>query len=185
MELSKNEHTVQVLGKYFKPYIWEEQLLHRIGQLADQLNSQYADKDPLFVGVLNGSFMFFSDLMKAVHIKSKVSFVKVASYAGTETTGKVNELIGLNESIEGRHLILVEDIVDTGITLTDVLSRVNAQHPASVTVAALLFKPSRLRRPVKPDYIGFEVPDNFLLGYGLDYDGYGRNLRHIYAEVKA
>ena len=183
MELSKSEDTVQVLGKYFQPYINEEQILNRIGELAQQLNEQYAHKDPIFVGVLNGSFMFISDLMKAVHIKSNVSFVKVASYSGTETTGKVNELIGLNESIEGRHVILVEDIVDTGLTLTEVLNRVNAHQPASVAVATLLFKPSRLKRPVKPDYIGFEVPDRFLLGYGLDFDGYGRNLRHIYSEI--
>lgn len=183
MELSKNTASVKVLDKYFEPYITETQLLSRIQELADVINERYADKDPLFLGILNGSFMFASDLLKAVYIKSKVSFVKVASYAGTQSTGQVNELIGLNEPIEGRHIIVVEDIVDTGITITHVLEWLNQHQPASVAVAALLYKPSRLQKPIKPDYIGFEVPDKFLLGYGLDYNGYGRNLRHIYSEV--
>jgi hypoxanthine phosphoribosyltransferase len=183
MELSKNKAPVKVLDKLFGPYITEDQLLARIDDIADEIKDKYADKDPLFLGILNGSFMFASDLLKAVYIKSKVSFVKVASYAGTHTTGQVNELIGLNEPIEGRHIVVVEDIVDTGITITHVLQWLQQHQPASVAVAALLYKPSRLQKPVKPDYIGFEVPDKFLLGYGLDYDGYGRNLRHIYTEM--
>ncbi len=171
---------ITVKDKSFKPYISEEKLQVSIKDVANQINQDYKDTEPLFLGVLNGSFMFFSDLLKSIDLECKVSFVKLASYEGTSTTGKVNELIGLSESIEGRDVIIVEDIVDTGNTLVKLHDILSKGNPKSIRIATLLYKPEAYKKDHTIDYVGLEIPNAFVLGYGLDYDGLGRNLSSIY-----
>jgi len=171
---------ITVKDKSFKPYISEEDLQASIKNVAIQINSDYKGSEPLFLGVLNGSFMFFADLLKSVDLECKVSFVKLASYEGTSTTGKVNELIGLSESIEGRDVIIVEDIVDTGNTLVKLHEILSKGNPKSIKIATLLYKPEAYKKDHPIDYVGLEIPNAFVLGYGLDYDGLGRNLSSIY-----
>jgi len=146
-----------------------------------QLNVDFENRCPVFIGVLNGSFLFMADLLKEIDIACEVGFIKVASYHGTESTGKIKEAFGLPEDLKDRDVILVEDIVDTGLTLKYILEKVHAQNPASVTVCSLLFKPAALKEPIEElKYVGFEIPNEFVVGYGLDYDGLGRNLKDIY-----
>lgn len=171
---------ITVKDKSFKPYISEEDLQASIKDVATQINTDYKGSEPLFLGVLNGSFMFFADLLKSVDLECKVSFVKLASYEGTSTTGKVNELIGLSESIEGRDVIIVEDIVDTGNTLVKLHDILSKGNPKSIKIATLLYKPEAYKKDHSIDYVGLEIPNAFVLGYGLDYDGLGRNLSSIY-----
>jgi hypoxanthine phosphoribosyltransferase len=172
--------SIRVKDKSFRPYITEVELNDSIERLAQQINQDYMGKKPLFLGVLNGSFMFFSDLLKAIDIECTVSFVKLASYEGTQTTGKVTELIGLNEDITDRDIILVEDIVDTGNTLVKLFNILTDKNPKSIKIATLLFKPSAYQQTYPLDYVGKEIPNDFVLGYGLDYEGLGRNLSSIY-----
>lgn len=171
---------IQVKDLSFKPFISEGELAKCVKEVADAINHDYQGKQPLFIGVLNGSFMFMSDLMKEINLTCEMSFVKMASYEGTSTTGKVNELIGLNESIEGRDVILVEDIVDTGNTLVKLFDLMKEQNAGSVKIATLLYKPEAYKKDIAIDYVGKEIPNAFVLGYGLDYDGLGRNLSSIY-----
>ncbi len=171
---------ITVKDKSFKPYISEEELQSSVEKVAAQINEDYKGKMPLFLGVLNGSFMFFSDLMKSIDIECTVSFVKLASYEGTSTTGVVNELIGLNEDISDRDVILIEDIVDTGNTLVKLYEILEEKNPKSIKIATLLYKPEAYKKEHKIDYVGKEIPNAFVLGYGLDYDGLGRNLSSIY-----
>ncbi len=171
---------ITVKDKSFKPFISEEKLQESIRQIALKINQDYKDKSPIFIGVLNGSFMFFSDLLKSVDLECQVSFVKLASYEGTATTGTVNELIGLNEAIDGKDIILIEDIVDTGNTLEKLYKILEDKKPASIKIATLLYKPEAYEKEYPIDYIGLEIPNAFVLGYGLDYDGLGRNLNSIY-----
>jgi len=166
--------------KVFEPFILEDEILDRIGTMGAILSTEYADKNPLIIAVLNGSFMVAADLMKSISIDCEISFVKVSSYHGTTSTGRVDELIGLNTAIRGRHIILLEDIVDTGVTVDKVLKLLSAASPASVKTCTLLFKPDAFKGKKTPDYIGFSVPELFVVGYGLDYDELGRNLRDIY-----
>jgi hypoxanthine phosphoribosyltransferase len=172
--------SITVKDKSFRPYISEVEINTSVALLAQQINQDYIGKKPLFVGILNGSFMFFSDLLKAIHIECTVSFVKLASYEGLQTTGAVTELIGLNEEISGRDIVLVEDIVDTGNTLVKLFDILTDKNPKSIKIATLLFKPSAYRQTYPLDYVGKEIPNDFVLGYGLDYDGLGRNLSSIY-----
>jgi hypoxanthine phosphoribosyltransferase len=151
-----------------------------VKQVAGEINRDYAGKRPLILGVLNGCFMFVSDLMKNLEIECEISFVKFSSYQGSETTGTVNQVMGLNESIEGRDVIIVEDIVDTGLTMHKMLETLAERKPASLAIASLFLKPARLRVPVEVKYSAFEIPDRFIVGYGLDYDGLGRNLPDVY-----
>lgn len=174
---------IQVLDKKFEPYIKAEKIQEQIASLAKQINSDYAGKKPLFIAILNGSFMFASDLFKELTIEAEICFIKLASYKGTKSTGNVITSIGLDEPLKGRHVIIVEDIVDTGKTLNEFLPQLINQQPASLKIAALLHKPEALVHPVIIDYIGFNVPNKFLLGFGLDYDGLGRNLKEIYKLV--
>jgi len=174
---------IQVLDKKFQPYIKAEEIKEQVNKLAQQINIDYADKKPLFIAILNGSFMFASDLFKELTINAEICFIKLASYKGTKSTGNVITSIGLDEPLNGRHVIIVEDIVDTGKTLHEFLPQLINQQPASLKIAALLHKPEALAHPLKIDYLGFEVPNKFLLGYGLDYDGLGRNLKEIYQLV--
>ena len=149
--------------------------------VADRINADYADKEtPLFVGVLNGSFMFISDLIKKIEFNNELSFVKLSSYAGTESTGEVKSLIGLNGSIEGRHVIVVEDIVDTGESIEHMIRDLEARRPASIAVCTLFFKPGSYRKQVPIRYRAMEIGNEFIVGYGLDYDQLGRSLKDIY-----
>ena len=171
---------IKVHDKYFVPYMTEVTVLERIAQLAEQIDKDYAGKKPLFIAILNGSFMFASDLFKYITIEAEICFIKLASYKGTKSTGQVITAIGLDTDIVDRHVIVLEDIIDTGKTMNEFLPQLQNQQPASLKIAALLHKPEATAYPITIDYLGFSVPDKFLLGYGLDYDGLGRNLKEIY-----
>lgn len=175
---------IQVLDKKFKPFIKAAQIQEQIEKLAKQINEDYAGKKPLFIPILNGSFMFASDLFKEITIDAEICFIKLASYKGTKSTGNVITSIGLDIPLTGRHVVIIEDIVDTGKTLHEFLPQLENQQPATLKIAALLHKPDALAHPLKIDYIGFNVPNKFLLGFGLDYDGLGRNLKEIYQLVE-
>ena len=172
--------TIKIHNREFVRTIPAEEIAPRVKGVAERINRDYAGKRPLLIGVLNGCFMFVSDLMKNLEIECEVSFVKFSSYQGAETTGNVKQLLGLSESIEGRDVIIVEDIVDTGLTMHKMLETLAEKKPASLAVASLFLKPARLRVPVEVKYSAFEIPDRFIVGYGLDYDGLGRNLPDVY-----
>jgi hypoxanthine phosphoribosyltransferase len=176
--------TVQLNDKKFTPFLTASQIDEQIQRLGAELNKDYEGKRPLFIAILNGSFMFASDLFKALTIECEICFIKLASYKGTKSTGQVITSIGLDATLTDRHVIIIEDIVDTGKTLHEFLPQLINQQPASLKIASLLHKPDALAYPVKIDYLGFNVPNKFLLGYGLDYDGYGRNLKEIYKLVE-
>lgn len=175
---------IKVRDKTFQPFIPADQIQLRVRELARQINGDYAGKSPLFIAILNGSFMFAADLFKHLEIDCSVSFVKVASYKGTTSTGRVINLIGLDETIKNRDIILLEDIVDTGKTLSALLPDLHNQNPQSVRIISLLTKPECLTYDVHVDYVGFEIPNEFIIGYGLDYDGLARNLKDIYQIVE-
>ena len=174
---------ILVNGKEFEPYLTVTQIDEQIKRLGVQINKDYEGKRPLFIAILNGSFMFASDLFKELTIDAEICFIKLASYKGTRSTGHVVTSIGLDESLKDRHVVIIEDIVDTGKTLSEFLPQLKDHHPASLKIAALLHKPDALVHPLDIDYIGFSVPNKFLLGFGLDYDGLGRNLKEIYKLV--
>ena len=176
--------TIQVKDRVFEVFLKEEDIQKEIKRVASEINRDYVGKEPLFLCILNGSFMFAADLLKDVNIPCNVSFVKVSSYQGTDTTGKVKELMGLQEDVEGRHIIIVEDIVDTGYTMRDVLDSLAEKKAASVQVCALLCKPDKLKVDINLKYLAMNIPNGFIVGYGLDYDGFGRNSRDIYKIVK-
>ena len=176
---------IRVHDKYFIPYMDETIILKRIAALAAQLDADYQDKKPLFIAILNGSFMFASDLFKQLTIEAEICFIKLASYKGTKSTGQVITAIGLDTDVVGRHIVVLEDIIDTGKTMSEFLPQLQNQQPASLAMATLLHKPEATVYPVTINYLGFSVPDKFLLGYGLDYDGLGRNLRDIYQLTEA
>jgi hypoxanthine phosphoribosyltransferase len=181
---ASTDKTIRIKDRNFRVFIPAETIQQAVVRIADRMNKELNGKCPLFVVVLNGSFLFAADLMKHVTIDCEITFVKLASYSGTATTGAVKQLVGLNESVEGRTVVFLEDIVDTGITLESLYAQIEKLGPESVRVAALLFKPGAYTKSIKVDYVGMEVKNDFLVGYGLDYDGLGRNLRDIYAEVK-
>jgi hypoxanthine phosphoribosyltransferase len=171
---------LQVHDKFFIPYITETEIHNRISILASQLDEDYRGKKPLFIAILNGSFMFASDLFKNITIEAEICFIKLASYKGTKSTGQVITAIGLDTDLTGRHVVVLEDIIDTGKTLSEFLPQLQNQQPLSLKIAALLHKPEATVYPVVVNYLGFSVPNKFLLGYGLDYDGLGRNIKEIY-----
>ncbi len=173
-------HRILVKDKYFVKYIDASLLLKSINRIAESIYSDFKDHKPLFLSVLNGSFMFTSDLMKVYPGICELSFIRLASYKGTQTTEEVKTLIGLNDDLKGRHVIILEDIIDSGITIKHLLDDLARYEPASLKVASLLLKPEALRTDIKPDYVGLEIPKDFIVGYGLDYDGLGRNLPDIY-----
>lgn len=174
---------VNVLDLKFKDYISEEVIQERVKEISQLLNIKYKEKDPIFLGILNGSFMFIADLFKNLSIPAEVSFLKFNSYQNTSSTGNVKELIGLNTSIKDRHVIIVEDIVDTGRTLDHVLKQIKIHDPASIAVVTLLHKPEATIIDVPIDFVGFEIKNEFVLGYGLDYNGFGRNYNSILIKV--
>lgn len=169
-----------VHGKQFKPYISAGQINEQVKKIAGEINADYNDKKPLFIVILNGAFMFAADLFKEVTVDAEICFIKLASYKGVTSTGQVVTAIGLDTDLVGRQVVIVEDIIDTGKTLSHFLPQIKYHHPASLKIAALLHKPEAMITPVKIDYLGFSVPNKFLIGYGLDYDGLGRNIKEIY-----
>ena len=175
---------VKLMDKEFGVSIPAEKIQSVISEMANKINNDYKDKKvPLFISILNGSFMFTADLFKQIDFVCEVTFLKLTSYKGTSSTGAVRQLIGVNESIAGRDVIVLEDIVDTGITLEQILGQLKSFEPASVRVASLLFKPEAYQKNLKIDYVGMEIPNDFIVGYGLDYDGLGRNLADIYTLI--
>ena len=167
---------IQIKDKRFKTFIPEEKILQEVARVAGEINRDLKDCNPLFLSVLNGSFMFTADLMKHLEIPCEISFVKLASYEGTSSSGKVKELVGLNESIEGRTVVIVEDIVDTGLTMQRLLE--------TLRIATLLVKPDKLKVDLDIHYVAMNIPNDFIVGYGLDYDGLGRNYRDIYTVIE-
>jgi hypoxanthine phosphoribosyltransferase len=165
--------------KTFVPFITADAIQERVHELANQINQEYADKQPLIVVVLNGAFLFAADLMKRLTIPCEITFIRVASYTATESTGQLKQILGLSQSIKDRNLIVVEDIVDTGFTISEVCDQLRKDGPASIAIATLLFKPAALKKKIELQYVGFEIENRFVLGYGLDYDGLGRNTPDI------
>jgi hypoxanthine phosphoribosyltransferase len=175
---------IQIADKEFEILLENENINKRTRLIGIQLNVDYEDKCPLLIGVLNGSFLFMGDLIKELTISCEVAFIKVSSYKGTESSGEVKEVFGLPEDLHNRDIILVEDIVDTGLTLNHILEKVKLQQPASVRVCSLLYKPAALMYPIPElEYVGFEIPNEFVVGYGLDYNGLGRNLIDVYRAI--
>ena len=175
---------VKLFDKEFRVSIPSEKIQEVIANMAKKINQDYKDKEiPLFISVLNGSFMFTADLFKLIDFNCEVTFLKLSSYHGTASTGVVRQLIGVNEKISERDVIVLEDIVDTGITLEQIVEQLNTFNPASVKIATLLFKPAAYQKQIKIDYVGMEIPNDFIVGYGLDYDGIGRNLADIYTLI--
>ncbi len=175
---------VKIKDKTFKTSIPEAEILKHVKEVADRINRDMADKNPLFLAVLNGSFMFAADLMKLITIPCEISFVKLASYQGVISTGSVREVIGINENLSGRTVVIVEDIVDTGLTMKRMIESIGTRNPASVHICTLLLKPEKLQEELDVEYVAMEIPNDFIVGYGLDYDQQGRNLRDIYTVVE-
>lgn len=175
---------MRIHDREFVKTIPNEEINEGIRRVAEQINKDYAGSCPLLLGVLNGAFMFAAELMRNLEIECEISFVKFSSYNGTDSTGNVREVIGLNEQITGRDIIIIEDIVDTGLTMQKMVTSLSAKNPASVAIASLFVKPARLQAPVEVKYGVFTIPDRFIVGYGLDYDGLGRNLPDVYDVVE-
>ncbi len=176
---------IKVGDKEFELFIPYEKIRSVVEKIAEEMNQNLKGKKPLFLCILNGSFMFAAEIFKRIELlDAEISFVKFASYVGTSTTGDVKQLIGLNETLEGRTVVVLEDIVDTGITIEKVMAQIQAKNPQDVQVATLLLKPDALQKDVSLNYIGLEIPNDFIVGYGLDYDGLGRNLIDIYKVVE-
>ena len=177
--------TITIKDKSFSLSISSDSIQNRIKELAKQINADYKDKRPLFISVLNGAFLFTADLFKQLDIDCEISFLRVSSYeGGVASTGQLRNLLWVNEDIKNRHIILLEDIVDKGDTATFILEELNKQQPADIRIATLLLKPNALKYDIKIDYVGFEIPNDFIVGYGLDYDGLGRNLGNIYKIIE-
>jgi len=177
--------TVKLKDKEFKVSINSEQIQEAVKNIANNINKDFDNepKTPLFVSILNGSFMFTADLFKNLTINCEVSFLKLASYKGTESTGSVKQLIGFNENVKGRKIIVLEDIVDSGVTLEKIVAELKKFEPAEIKIATLLYKPDSYKKDIPVDYIGIKIPNDFIVGYGLDYDGLGRNLSDIYTVI--
>jgi hypoxanthine phosphoribosyltransferase len=172
---------VTIHDKEFELFITYEKIRSIVEEMAEKMNNDFKDKNPLFLCILNGSFMFAAEVFKRISLlDAEISFIKLASYSGTKTTGEVKQLIGLNEDLSGRTVIVLEDIVDSGITIANTIEQIKAKNPKEVKIATLLLKPDALQVKIQLDYIGLEIPNDFIVGYGLDYNGRGRNLIDIY-----
>lgn len=174
---------VQILDKRFREYIRESTLKKRITELAGQINNDFAGKEVICIGVLNGAFIFAADLFRRIDLKARITFVKLASYAGTSSSGEIRELIGWNEALKGKSVIIIEDIVDTGITLEHTVDNLIIRNVKEISIVTLLLKPAAYKKKIQIDYVGFEIPNDFVVGYGLDYNGEGRNLPAVYSLV--
>lgn len=174
---------ITVHDKKFETYLSDELIQKRVKEIAEQINNDFAGKRPLFIAILNGSFMFAADLFKHLYLDADICFIKLASYKGMKSSGKVVSTIGLEEDIYGKDVVIIEDIVDTGKTLHHFLPKLLHQQPRSLKIATLLHKPEATEYPLTLDYIGFSIPNKFVVGYGLDYSGLGRNLKEIYQLV--
>lgn len=169
-----------VKDKNFTLFIPQAKIQQRISELSKQIAQDYQDFNPLFITILNGAFIFAADLIRQIDIVSEITFVKFTSYESMQSTGKVDQILGFDDDVFQRHVILIEDIVDTGLTISEIVHELRRFRPASLEVVTLLMKPSALKKEVKIKYVGFEIENKFVVGYGLDYDGYGRNLQDIY-----
>ncbi len=172
--------TVQVYDKTFELFIPESQIQQAIDNLAERMNKDLQGKDVIFMGILNGAFIFAADLYRKITVPSIITFVKVASYAGTASTGKVERLIGVNENIENMTVVILEDIIDTGITMEYIIKQLKGYDPKEILIATMFFKKEAFKKDYHIHYIGMEIPNKFIVGYGLDYNGYGRNLKDVY-----
>lgn len=175
---------VRIKDKSFRMSIPESEIRARVKAVAQQLNRDLEGKNPLFLAVLNGSFIFAADLMREMTIPCEISFVKLASYQGTTSTGKIKEVIGVNENLTDRTVVIVEDIVESGRTMRQMIETLGTRNPASVQICTLFFKPEKLQEELKLDYVAFEIPDDFIVGYGLDYDQQGRELKDVYTIIE-
>lgn len=173
--------TVEINGKQFSLFLDRKTIQERISVLAEQMSRDLEGKDPLFLGVLNGAFMFISDVLKKVTIPNEVSFIKLASYQGMERGSKVKEVFGLSEQIEGRTIVVVEDVVDSGQTMKQLMESLQSRSPKEIKLATFLFKPAAMVCNIKPDYVAFEIPNDFVIGFGMDYNGYGRSFDQVYS----
>jgi hypoxanthine phosphoribosyltransferase len=174
---------VQIKDKKFKKFIPEQEILSSIRKIGEEINKTLKDKNPLFISVLNGAFMFTSDLMKVVNIPCEITFIKLSSYEGLYSSGSVKEVMGLNENIVDRNVVILEDIIDTGLTMERIIDSLKAKGAGEIRVATFLQKPEALQRNIKIDYIAMKIPNEFIIGYGLDYNGYGRNLKDVYTLI--
>jgi hypoxanthine phosphoribosyltransferase len=174
---------IKVNDKEFELFIPGDQIQKVVSGMAVQINKDLAGKEIIFMGILNGAFMFASDLIKQITVDCQITFLKLASYAGTSSTGTVKRLIGINEDIHEKTVVILEDIVDTGVTLEDIIKQLRGYEPGEILVATMLLKPDAYLKDIQLDYVGMEIPNEFVLGYGLDYKGYARNLADIYKEV--
>ena len=171
---------ITIHDKTFTPFISQETIENRIAELATQINSDYEGRKPVFLVVLNGAFLFASELVKNIPLSCEITFIRLSSYSQTESTGKVRQIIGLEEKLTDRDVIIIEDIVDTGLTMHQLLLQIQDLGPSSIAIATLLHKPEAMKKPVDLRYVGFQIPNRFVVGYGLDYDGLGRNLDALY-----
>lgn len=179
-KMVQGQQKVKVHNKTFRLYLPEKQIREKIREIAAQIDGDLHGKEPLFMAILNGSFFFAADLLRELSFISEITFVKIASYHGTSSTGQVRNLIGVDEQVKGRHVVILEDIVDSGLTMKYLVAELEHKGAASIRIATLLLKPDALKEPIHPHYVCFSVPNDFLIGYGLDYDKMGRNLRDIY-----
>ena len=175
---------ITIKDKTFETSMPEAEIKNRVKELAQQMSRDLEGKNPLFLAVLNGAFIFAADLIREMTIPCEISFVKLSSYQGTTSTGTIHEVIGINENLSGRTVVIVEDIVESGLTIKRMMEQLGTRNPASVQVCTLFFKPERLKEDLKLDYVAFEIPNDFILGYGLDYDQQGRGLRDLYTLVE-
>jgi hypoxanthine phosphoribosyltransferase len=174
---------IVISGKKFREIIDGATISNRVSELASMINNDLRGREVIFIGILNGAFIFTAELMRKIDLDARVSFIKIASYKGTESSGVLRELIGLDDDVKNKHLIVVEDIVDTGATLAGVVRKLSSLGAVDIRIASLLFKPAALKEKININYVGFEIPDDFVIGYGLDYNGFGRNLPAVYALV--
>jgi len=175
---------VRILDKKFRELISEQAIQKRVGEIALQINRDFVGSEVVFVGILNGAFMFAADLFRKIDVTARITFVKLASYQGTSSTGIVRELIGWNEDLVNKNIVVIEDIVDTGATLERIVNELVIRNVSGIKIATMLLKPTAYTRDIPIDYIGFEIPNNFVVGYGLDYNGFGRNLSAVYTLVR-
>ena len=175
---------IKVLDRVFSEYITEDEIQSRITAMAEKITEDLQGRDVLFFGILNGAFLFAADIFRQIKLNAQISFIKLASYEGTGPSGKIKELIGWNEDMTGKTVVVIEDIIDTGSTMERIIGELTLRKAVDVKICTLLFKPEAYTKDIPIDYIGFEIPNNFVVGYGLDYDGYGRNLKSIYKIIK-